>query len=376
MTIWSYPTRIRFGVGEIKELATEVLQLRTSRVLLVTDPGVLQAGLVAPVVSQLERANIAVSVFDSLEPNPVEADAERGAAADAAHHADVLVALGGGAPLDTAKLIAVRTRTSEDFQRLDDALGGDRLIPGDLPSVVAIPTTAGTGSEVGRAAVVTVKATGRKTVIFSPAMLPRVAILDPELTLGLPAAVTAATGYDALTHCLEAYAATGDHPMADGIALRGLELVAEALPVAYATGSDVLARGAMQKAAMMGAVAFQKGLGACHAMAHPLSSECGVHHGLANAICLPAVVEFNMEAARETYARVAPLFNGRRAEDLPDRLRRLREQLGLASSLAEVGVGPEKFPRLVELALQDASHHQNPRACAAEDFQRLFERCA
>lgn len=376
MSIWSYPTRIRFGKGEVASLSEEVKALGCQRPLLVTDAGVQKAGLVNPLLEQLRANGLEADLFSDLHPNPVEEDAQKGATAFGKHQADCVIGVGGGAPLDTAKLIAVRVKTPESFQKLDDALGGDRFIPNDLPPVIAIPTTAGTGSEVGRAAVVTVAATQRKTVVFSPAMLPKLAILDPELTLGLPGSITAATGYDALTHCLEAYVAQGDHPMADGIALMGLELIQEALPKVMSHPQDIKARGDMLKAAMMGAVAFQKGLGACHAMAHPLSSECQVHHGLANAICLPSVVEFNLEAASSRYLRVAKLFGGERAEQLPELLVKLRSDLGLAGTLSEVGVGRDKFKRLAQLAMQDASHPQNPRLCTEQDFVKLYERCA
>lgn len=369
-TIWNYPTRIVFGAGEISRLADELKTLGVSRVLLVSDPGVEKAGLLPRIVDSLAAASVPVSVFTGVSPNPVESDIAAGLAQYATSEAQGIVAVGGGAALDAAKLIAVRSQTEAPWEELDDSRDGARLIPTKLPPVVAVPTTAGTGSEVGRAAVLTVASTQRKTVIFSPAMLPRVALLDPELTRSLPAGVTSATGFDALTHCLEAYCALGDHPMADGIALAGLELCARSLQRAVEEGSDLAARGDMMKAAMMGAVAFQKGLGACHSLAHPLSSECGLHHGLANALCLPAVVRFNEAVIPERLARVAALFPGEGS--CADRLTALRTRLALPAALSSVGVRENQLERLADLAIADGCHRENPRPCSRQDLLALY----
>ena len=237
--------------------------------------------------------------------------------------------------------------------------------------MLTIPTTAGTGSEVGRSGVVTLSATKRKTVIFSPYLLAKVALLDPELTRTMPARVTAATGFDALTHCLEAFCALGDHPMADSIALGGLELCSANLARAVAHGDDLVARGGMMKAAMMGAVAFQKGLGACHSLAHPLSAERGLHHGLANALCLPAVVEYNEEAVAKKLRRVRDILDAS-APSCADALRRLRARVGLPEGLAAEGVGAEYIPLLSEKAFQDACHRSNPRPTGRDDLASLY----
>ncbi|HKO93711.1 MAG TPA: iron-containing alcohol dehydrogenase, partial [Polyangiaceae bacterium] len=271
-TIWSYPTRILFGAGSAKACGQEAKALELGRVLLVTDPGVVNAGLTRTIEAALAAEGIQVGRFSELSSNPTEAEVEAGAAAYRSQNAQGVVAVGGGAAMDVAKLIVVRSQLKHSFEELDDAKGGDRLIPRVLPPVLAVPTTAGTGSEVGRAAVLTVRSTGSKTVIFAPSMLPKVAILDPELSISLPKGATAATGFDALTHCLEAYLAKGDHPLADSIALGGLELIARSLVRAVQHGSDLEARGNMLKAAMMGAASFQKGLGACHSLSHPLSA--------------------------------------------------------------------------------------------------------
>jgi alcohol dehydrogenase class IV len=371
--IWSYPTRIIFGAGSAAQTGREVKNFVARRVLIVTDPGVLEAGLTRAIESSLAESALESQTFAKLSSNPTEAEVEAGVAAYRSAGAEGIVAVGGGAAMDVAKLIAVRAKVDRPFAELDDNLGGDRFIPKDLPPVIAIPTTAGTGSEVGRAAVLTVASTGAKTVIFHPSMLPRVAILDPELSVSLPSGPTAATGFDALTHCLEAYLAKGHHPMADGIALAALEIIARDLPRVVANGKDLEARGGMLEAAMMGAAAFQKGLGACHSLSHPLSAELGVHHGLANALCLPAVVDFNEQVVPERVRRVGALFGaGDGAGACGHALRRLRGSLGMVSGLSNVGVTREQLPRLAALAVKDGCHGGNPRPCTEKDFLAMY----
>ncbi|MDX2054079.1 MAG: iron-containing alcohol dehydrogenase [Polyangiaceae bacterium] len=372
--IWSFPTRIVFGAGEVSRVGAEARSFAMSRVLIVTDPGVLKANIVGKVVESLEAADIKVSVFSGVDGNPTEANVEAGAKAYSEFGANGIVAIGGGSPMDAAKVIALRTRSERPLADFDDAInGGKHIMPG-IPPMIQIPTTAGTGSEVGRAAVVTLEATGKKTVIFSPYLLAKVAILDPTLTLSMPGPTTAATGFDALTHCLEAYLAVGDHPMADAIALSGIELVHKHLLTAMSQGTDLEARGGMMKAAMMGAVAFQKGLGACHSLAHPLSAECGLHHGLANALCLPAVVSFNEEAVPERVFHIALLLGSEAKRGAcRQALRDLRTALKLPSSLREVGVPRDLLPKLADLAFEDACHRENPRPCTRDDMFALYE---
>ncbi len=327
--------------------------------------------------TSVSRATRAAAARSSEEHDDTEAEVEAGAKAFGEHRADSIVAVGGGSPIDAAKLIAVRVRCSQTWEELDDAIGGGEHVPEELPPIIAVPTTSGTGSEVGRAAVLTVKSSGRKTVVFHPALLPRVAVLDPELTTSLPAKVTAATGFDALTHCIEAYLAKGDHPMADAIAVAGVDLVANHLSTALSDGSNLEARGAMMKAAMMGAVAFQKGLGACHSLAHPLSSEYGLHHGLANALCLPAVVAHNETAALERVLHISLLLGGdAEAGAGATRLRALRQAWGLPGSLREAGVDAPDFERLATLAMEDACHRDNPREMNRADMIALYRACA
>ncbi|MCA9619407.1 MAG: iron-containing alcohol dehydrogenase, partial [Myxococcales bacterium] len=257
MRRWSFPTAILFGEGAAREVGREAKARGLAKVLVVTDGGVRKAGLVDPITAALDEAGVGHAVFDGVAGNPVEAQVDAGHAAYRDAAADGLVALGGGSAMDVAKVVALRVNHDRPLADYDDAKGGDALVTGPVPPILAIPTTAGTGSEVGRSGVVTLASTGRKTVIFSPKLLPALAILDPVVTRGLPAFITAATGYDALTHALEAYVAKGDHPMADGIALEAIRLVHGALRRAVSHPDDLGARGDMLKAAMMGAVAFQ-----------------------------------------------------------------------------------------------------------------------
>jgi alcohol dehydrogenase class IV len=369
---WSFPTTIVFGAGALSSLAEYVKKNGGTRVLVVTDPGVVRAGIVAKVTAQLEAAKIPSVVFDKVDPNPVQQNVEDGVRAFQEAKADLIVAVGGGAPLDAGKLIALKIHHERPLVDYDDATGGDAYVTANVPPIVAIPTTAGTGSEVGRSGVVTLAATGRKTVIFSPYLLAKAALLDPELTLGLPPAITAATGFDALTHCLEAYVSLGDHPMADGIALAGLEICAKHLERAVKVGSDIEARGGMMKAAAMGAVAFQKGLGACHSLAHPLSSEKGLHHGLANALCLPAVVRWNSDVIGAEKRAALERALGTGGKSVGDALVDLRARLGLPNGLAAVGVSDADIPKLSAKAFEDACHRSNPQPVTRDDLAALY----
>lgn len=369
MSIWSFPTRIIFGAGEISRLGAETAALGVSRVLVVTDAGVEKNGLLNAPLNSLHQSGLVTSVFTGVDGNPTEQNIEDGAKAYAAHRAEAVVAVGGGSPMDAAKLIALRAKCSLPFEELDDAIDGGVHVPPDVPAVITVPTTAGTGSEVGRSGVLTVRSTGRKTVIFSPRLLAKVAILDPELTVSMPKGVTAATGFDALTHCVEAYLSTGDHPLADAIALGGIELTARYLEQAVSEPSNLEARGGMMKAAMMGAIAFQKGLGACHSLAHPLSSEHGLHHGLANALCLPAVIAFNASAVPERVKRVGALLGD---TDAVKAIAALRARVGIHGGLAGAGIRDEHLVPLAKKALEDACHRSNPRPCSETDLLELY----
>ncbi len=377
--VWSFPTRIVFGAGSVAQTGLEAKGLRAKRALVVTDKGVNEAGIVAQVGEALKKAELSYEVFDGISSNPREAEVLEAMKVWRETEADIVVAVGGGSPLDVGKLVRVLAAHPPPLARYDDAIGGDEHITQDVPPMIAVPTTAGTGSEVGRSGVVTLEESGRKTVVFSPRLMPDVAILDPELTTSMPPKMTAATGFDALTHCIEAYCAKGDHPMADAIALEGIALCGKSLERAVNDGTDMEARGNMMKAAMMGAVAFQKGLGACHALAHPLGAELDLHHGLANALCLPAVIDFNRTAVPERIARVARALGvrGDDAETLcfecSGAVRALRRKVGLPEGLSAVGVREDQLPHFAKLAFEDPTHKLNPRPCTEDDMLALLK---
>jgi 4-hydroxybutyrate dehydrogenase len=371
LVAWSFPTTIVFGAGAVSVVGDHVKRIGARRALVVCDPGVVKVGIAERVRVLLEAGGVSAAIFDKVDPNPVEQNVFDGVAAYRAHGAGCIVSVGGGSPLDAGKLIALKVTHDRPLVDYDDAVDGGQFVTPNVPPIVTIPTTAGTGSEVGRSGVVTLAATGRKTVIFSPHLLAKVALLDPELTRSMPARVTAATGFDALTHCLEAYCSVGDHPMADAIAIGGLELCAAHLARAVEQGDDLAARGGMMKAAMMGAVAFQKGLGTCHSLAHPLSSEKGLHHGLANALCLPAVVEFNESAVHDRLERIRTILDPK-ARTCAEALRSLRARVGLEKGLRAEGVSEADLPKLSEKASEDACHRSNPRPTSRADMTALY----
>ncbi|MDP9000444.1 MAG: iron-containing alcohol dehydrogenase [Myxococcota bacterium] len=372
---WAFPTTIVFGVGSVQTVGDHVTRIGARRALVVCDAGVVKVGIAERVRSLLDAAGVAAAVFDGVEPNPVEKNIFDGVAAYRAHEAGCVVCVGGGSPLDAGKLIALKVAHERPLVDYDDAVDGGRFIGPTVPPIVTIPTTAGTGSEVGRSGVVTLGAEHakhrRKTVIFSPYLLAKVALLDPELTRSMPPRVTAATGFDALTHCLEAFCSIGDHPMADAIALGGLEQCARHLTRAVECGDDLAARGAMMKAAMMGAVAFQKGLGACHSLAHPLSSEKGLHHGLANALCLPAVVDFNESVVANKLERIRAILDPG-AKTCSEALRGLRTRVGLPGGLRAEGVVESDLSTLGDRAIEDGCQRGNPRPVTRDDLISLY----
>ena len=377
-SVMSFPTRIVHGRGAIKELPGELLRAGAKNPLIVTDKGILQAGLLRFITPLLEAAGIHAQIFAEFEPNPTERDALRGIEAYRAAKADSVLGIGGGASLDMAKAVALLVHHEPPLSRYDDAKGGDAYITADVPPILQVPTTAGTGSEVGRSTVLVID--GKKVVIFSPALMARAAILDPELTVGLPPFITAATGMDALTHNLEAYVAKGDHPLADAIALDGLRRIAGNLKKAVANGKDLDAREQMLIGSAFGAIAFQKGLGAAHSIAHALSPVAGTHHGLANSLVLPNVVAFNRFAAEERLATAAVALGAdpkmsvqERAHAAAELVDALRVACGLPRKLSQAGVKREMIPLLVEKALADACHTSNPRPVTQVDFERLIQ---
>ena len=368
---WNYPTTIWAGPGRAAELPAACQRAGIRKPLIVTDQGLLASPMVRAASASLNSA----AVFGGVQGNPTAAHVEAGLAAYRTGLHDGVVALGGGAALDTGKVVAFMSGQSRPLWDFEDV--GDwwtRADPAGIAPVVAIPTTAGTGSEVGRAGVILNETTHQKKIIFHPLMMPKIVISDPELTVGLPRWVTAATGMDAFVHCFEAYCAPGFHPLADGVALEGMRLIATYLPRACANGADIEARAHMLAAASMGATAFQKGLGGVHAIAHPVGSFFNTHHGLTNAVVLPYVMEFNRAAIAtkcEVIARVLDLPNPG-YEGLYAWVLGLRRELGIAHTLAEIGVSVDKAAIIGAEAAIDPSASGNPIAVNAADLERIF----
>ena len=380
-SIFSFPNKIIFGVGTINTLAEQLSAYSAYKVLLVTDKGIREVGLADEVTQRLEAARIDYAIYDGVHGNPVEADVFDGVEVFQKEGCEFVIGMGGGSPLDVAKLICLKATHPLSLAEYEVLNGGLDKISSDLPSMLAIPTAAGTGSEVGRGAVVTIKSLGRKALVFSPYLLPKVAIVDPELTVGLPKPLTAATGMDALTHNLESYLSTVYHPICDGIALAGVKLVAQNLRRAVDNGSDLEARGMMMMAAMMGAIAFQKELGINHSLAHPLSTIADLHHGLANAILLPYTMAFNKDAAADQLKDIAaafgvnihPLSPEEAAQAAIDQVAQLCNDIGIPSHLRTVNVKAEMIPRLAQQAVADQCHLTNPRPCTEQDMINLYQ---
>lgn len=369
--VMSFPTRMIVGPGALSQLADEVRTLGAQRALIVSDEGLVKAGVVARVQAALDEGKIGHALYTSISKNPKERDVLDGVEAYLASGAALVIGLGGGAAMDVAKLIRLKVTHPLPLEDYDDTQGGSELITEPQPPMIAVPTTAGTGSEVGRAGVVSLGPKGRKVVIFAPSMLPEVALCDAELTVGLPAPITAATGIDALTHAIEAYVGQGSHPLADAIALASIARVGGYLAAAVHDGTDLRARHEMMVAASMGAIAFQKNLGACHALAHPLSSVCDLHHGLANALMLPHVIRFNTPVVAARYDDVATALGAQR--DCASVVTDLIEQVGLPTRLRDVGVKRRHFKPMVAQAIVDASAPGNPRELTAEHARELYE---
>jgi alcohol dehydrogenase class IV len=372
---WSYPTSIRFGNGRINELIDACLASGIKRPLLVTDRGLAQMTITQNALDLLEESGMGRPLFADVDPNPNEKNLAAGIDAFKAGAHDGVIAFGGGSGLDLGKLIAFmagQIRPVWDFEDIGDwwtRADSEAIFPN-----IAIPTTAGTGSEVGRAGVLTNSVTQEKKIIFHPKILPSVVIADPELTLGMPAFITAGTGLDAFAHCVEAFSSPFYHPMSHGIAIEGMRLVIENLPIAYNTPNDLSARANMMSAAMMGATAFQKGLGAIHALSHPIGALYHTHHGTTNAVCMPAVLQFNSQKIRERFDRVASYlgitggFDGFCAfvDDF-------NKDLGIPKRVSGLGVKSADVDRLVEGAISDPSCDGNPVTLTKQNLRLLFE---
>jgi alcohol dehydrogenase class IV len=370
---YNFPTIIRFGAGAVKELPDHLKSNGLSKPLIVTDGTVLKLEFFSHILKSLHSAGISTEVFSQIHKNPVKSDVLAGAELYGSSVRDSIIGIGGGAAMDVARAIALRIHHRRDLFDYDDLIGGDKYVTEEVPYFITIPTTSGTGSEVGRSAIISEDDTHRKRILFSPKLLARIVFADPLLTMDLPAFITAATGMDALTHNMEAYIAKGFHPMCEGIALEGIALISSSIEKAV-NKPDLESRSRMMIASLMGAVAFQKGLGVVHSLAHPLSSLLDTHHGLANAVNLPYGMRFNsvgMQPAFEKMAQAMGLQHTR-PEKLVEHLFELNNQIGLPSTLGGIGVKAEHIETLSDLAFADFCHPNNPRPVSREDFKALY----
>ena len=374
---WSYPTSIRFGAGRISEIANACIAANIKKPLLITDRGLAQMEITTKTLDLLEAAGLGRAVFSDVDPNPNEKNAEAGVKAYIEGGHDGVVAFGGGSGLDLGKLVAFlagQRRPLWDFEDIGDwwtRADSDAIAP-----IVAVPTTAGTGSEVGRASVITNSVTQEKKIIFHPKFLPTIVICDPELTVGMPNFITAGTGLDAFAHCVEAFCSPHYHPMSQGMALEGMRLVKEYLPIAYSDAANIEARSHMMSAAIMGATAFQKGLGAIHALSHPIGAMHHTHHGTTNAVCMPAVLQFNKSAIADViggaanYLGISGGFDGFCAF-----VDELNASLSIPKTLTDLGVKDPDIDRIVSGALADPSTGGNPVEMTQENTKTLLLDC-
>jgi len=374
---WSYPTAVRFGAGRISELGDACAAAGISRPLLVTDRGLAGLPITGRAREIMAAAGLGDALFADVDPNPNEINLAAGVAAYQAGGHDGVIAFGGGSGLDLGKMVAFmagQTRPVWDFEDIGDwwtRADADAIAP-----IIAVPTTAGTGSEVGRASVITNSQTHVKKIIFHPKVLPRIVIADPELTVGMPKFITAGTGLDAFAHCVEAYSSPHYHPMSQGIALEGMRLVTTYLPRAYATPDDLEARAHMMSAAAMGATAFQKGLGAIHAMSHPVGAVFNTHHGTTNAVCMPAVLAFNADAIRGRFDQAAAYLGIDGGFDgFCEFVQQFNDSFAIPRTLTEMGVSADRLDDLVAMALEDPSCGGNPVELTADGLRGLFRAC-
>jgi alcohol dehydrogenase class IV len=371
---YNFPTTIRFGAGASKELGDYLLKNNLSRPLIVTDPTVAQLPFFKEIKADLERKQLSVEVFYDIHKNPVKSDVYKGAEAYDDAKRDSIVGIGGGAALDVARAIVLRIHHREDLFKYDDLIGGDVYVTNEVPHFITIPTTAGTGSEVGRSAIIADDITHQKKILFAPRLLARIVFADPLLTLELPGFITAATGMDALTHNMEAYLAKMPHPLCEGIALQGISLISQSLEKAV-NKPDLESRSKMLIASLMGAIAFQKGLGVVHSLAHPLSSLLDTHHGLANAVNIPYGMEFNIEGFEPKFRQIARALELKKetGEAVVQYLFDLNTAIHIPHKLRDIGVRKEHLDPLADLAMADFAHPNNPKPVSREDFKRLYQ---
>jgi alcohol dehydrogenase class IV len=370
---YNFPTTIRFGAGSSNELPDYLIKNNLSKPLVVTDPTVAQLPFFKKIIESLKLKNISVEVFSGIHKNPVKSDVYKGTDAFDETKRDSIIGIGGGAALDVARAIVLRVNHREDLFKYDDLIGGDVFVTNDVPHFITIPTTAGTGSEVGRSAIIADDVTHQKKILFSPKLLAKIIFADPLLTMELPPFITAATGMDALTHNMEAYLAKMPHPLCEGIALEGISLIHQSLEAAV-NKPDLESRSKMLIASLMGAIAFQKGLGVVHSLAHPLSSLLDTHHGLANAVNIPYGMEFNIEGFENKFKRIANTLELKEqsGKAVVNYLFELNSKINIPHKLGAVGVKPEHIETLADLALADFAHPNNPKPVSREDFKQLY----
>ena len=373
---WNYPTSVRFGLGRITELAEVCKSVGMKKPLLITDPDLAALPMVASAIARNGAEGLPTGLFSNIKPNPVSRNVDDGVKAYLAGGHDGVIAWGGGSGIDAAKAVALmagQSRSIWDFEDVDD--NWLRVNTACVAPIVAVPTTSGTGSEVGRASVIANEETHTKKVIFHPTMLPKIVICDPELLVSLPANLTAYTGMDALVHCFEAYCAPEYHPMAEGIALEGMRLVHDWLPAAFEDGSNIEARAQMMSAAAMGATAFQKGLGAIHSLSHPVSSVYDTHHGLTNAVFMPYVMNFNQSAIKDRMDLLARYLGlpGTGYSAIMDWVLELRHTFNIANTPHELGVEESRLNELSEMAANDPTAGGNPIPVGAADMKVMYE---
>ncbi|UKT64115.1 iron-containing alcohol dehydrogenase [Pedobacter mucosus] len=370
---FNFPTTIRFGAGAVKELPDYLLKNNLKAPLIVTDPTISQLPFFKRIVEDLKNKNISVEVFSDIHKNPVKSDVYKGGDAWDATNRDSIIGIGGGAALDVARAIVLRVNHREDLFKYDDLIGGDIFVTNNVPHFITIPTTSGTGSEVGRSAIIADDETHQKKILFSPKLMAQIVFADPELTMDLPPFITAATGMDALTHNMEAYLAKNYHPMCDGIALEGISLIKTSLEKAT-HNPDLESRSKMLMASMMGAIAFQKGLGVVHSLAHPLSSLLDTHHGLANAVNLPYGMQFNILGFENRFRRIAQALEleDESGEAVIKYLFDLNSKVNIPHKLSDIGVRNEHIETLADLAFADFAHPNNPKPVSRSDFKHLY----
>ena len=374
-----------YGADAVENLAHALKKKKIKRLLLITDPGLVKIGLTERVLHSFKDDSLEIDIYDGVHPNPVEQDVTDGVNTFQSGDYNALIALGGGSAMDVAKTIRFMTVHKPPLSQYDDTIGGDANIIHPLPPMYAIPTTAGTGSEVGRSSVITLKDTGQKTIFFHPSLMPDIAVLDPKLTVGLPPHITAATGMDAFTHCMEAYLVDSFHPMADAIALEGMKMIIENLPKVIKNPNDLDARGQMLLSASIGATAFQKGLGMIHSMAHPLSAEYNIHHGLANALIIKFSLDFTLNKAIKIdnqnllskLKKIGDIISSNTLDDIryiPYILGTFINNIGIPLGLNAHGILEENVSDLAQLAFEDSCHATHPFPVTMEDFTAVYTR--